>query len=126
MYGRGDTPIGLSAGYRNPNGGVQLQVAVNGSLIAGETAQKLTIKGLGFYDLFSSPVQPSFGLGFQINPDAPGNVQPALSFGFATDIERLVLLGGFDVVEATPEVAIVYNFRHESNPTSGATEESPQ
>lgn len=118
MYGTGHTPIGVSAGYRNPEGGMQLQAAVNGSVISGETAQKLTVKGLGFYDLFSTRLQPSLGLGFQIDPTAPGNFRSSLSFGFATDIERLLVLGGFDVVQRTPELAIVYKFRDASGTSS--------
>lgn len=126
MYSRVDTPIGLSAGYRNPKGGLQLQAAVNGSTIAGEMAQKLTVKGLGFYDLFSTRLQPSLGLGFQLDPTAPGIVEPSMSIGFAADIEQLLLLGGFDLVQRTPELAIVYKFRDGSGTSNGGDTESAE
>lgn len=122
MYSRGDTPIGLSAGYRNSEGGMQLQAAVSGSVIAGEPAQKLTVKGLRFHDVFSTRLQPSLGFGFQLDPTAPGTFQPSLSIGFATDIERLLLLGGFDLLQQTPELAIVYKFRDGSGASNAGNE----
>lgn len=124
MYGHGETPIGIAAGYTHPNGGFQLQAAVNGSVISGETAQKLTVKGLGYYDSFSARLKPSIGLGVQIDPTASGDVRPNLSLGFATNIERLTLLGGFDVIQASPEMAIVYNFRDPVEDSSGESIDS--
>jgi hypothetical protein len=112
LYGRGDTPLGLAAGYTRPGGGVQLHAAVNGAVIGGESGQKLTLKALGFYDVFSSRLQPAVGLGVQIDPQREGNVVPAVSLGVAGNFGSVVLFGGVDVVEGSPEVGLTYNFRH--------------
>jgi len=112
LYGRGDTPIGLAAGYTHPRGGFQLHAAVNGAVIEGEPGQKLTLKALGFYDVFSSRVQPAVGLGVQIDPQREEDVVPSASFGLAGNFGRVVLFGGVDVMQATPEFGVAYNFRY--------------
>ena len=112
LYGRGDTPIGLAAGYTHPRGGIQLHAAVNGAVIEGDSGQKLTLKALGFYDVFDARVQPAAGLGVQIDPAREGDVVPAVSVGLAGNFGRVVVFGGVDVVQATPEVGIAYNFRY--------------
>ena len=112
LYGRGDTPIGLAAGYTQPSGGVQLQAAVNGAVIEDDPGQKLTLKAMGFYDVFSSRLQPAVGLGVQIDPQREGDVVPSASVGLAGNFGRVVLLGGVDVVQGTPEVGLTYNFRY--------------
>lgn len=117
LYGRGDTPIGLAAGYTHSRGGVQLQAAVNPAVIEGGTNQKLTVKALGFYDAFSSHVQPAVGVGVQINPARERDVRPAVSVGIAANWDRIVLFGGVDVVQATPEIGLTYNFRYEADRT---------
>ena len=112
LYGRGDTPIGLAAGYTHPRGGLQLHAAVNGAVIEGESGQKLTLKALGFYDVFDARIQPAVGLGVQIDPQREGDVGPSVSVGLAGNFGRVVVFGGVDVVQATPEVGLAYNFRH--------------
>lgn len=112
VYGRGDTPIGLAAGYTRPGGGIQLQAAVNEAVLNGTAGQKLTVKTLGFYDVFSFPLQPAAGLGFQIDPRREANVRPSFSVGLAANVGRVVLFGGVDVVQETPEIGLAYNFRH--------------
>jgi hypothetical protein len=112
LYGRGDTPIGLAAGYTQPSGGLQLHAAVNGAVIEGESGQKLTVKALGFYDVFSARVQPAVGLGVQIDPQREGDVAPSASLGLAGNFGHFVLVGAFDVVQGTPEVGLAYNFRY--------------
>ncbi len=114
LYGRGDTPLGLAAGYTQPSGGVQLQAAVNGAVIEDEPGQKLTLKALGFYDVFSSRVQPAVGLGLQIDRQRDGDIVPSASVGLAGNFGRFVLVGGVDVVQGTPEVGLTYNFRYDS------------
>lgn len=115
LYGRGDTPIGLAAGYTHAKGGVQLHAAVNPAVIEGGSNQKLTVKALGFYDVFSSYIQPAVGVGVQISPAREREVQPAVSLGMAVNWERVVLFGGVDVVQATPEVGVTYNFRYRAD-----------
>ena len=112
LYGRGDTPIGLAAGYTRPRGGIQLQAAVNSAVIEDAPNQKLTLKALGFYDVFESRVQPAVGLGLQIDPARDRDVRPALSLGLAANFAKVVVFGGVDVVHNTPEVGVVYNFRY--------------
>jgi hypothetical protein len=112
LYGRGDTPIGLAAGYTHRHGGIQLHAAVNSAVLYDEPGQKLTLKAHGFYDAFSSRVQPAMGVGVQVDPATDGNASPAISFGLAANFERVVIIGGVDVVEGTPEVSVVYNFRY--------------
>jgi hypothetical protein len=112
LYGRGDTPLGLAAGYTRPGGGVQLQAAVNGAVLEGEDGQKLTVKALGFYDVFSAPVQPAAGLGVQVDPARDRDVAPSVSLGLAGNFGRIVLFGGVDLVQETPEIGLTYNFRH--------------
>jgi len=112
LYGRGDTPIGLAAGYTRPGGGVQLHAAVNSAVLRDDPGQKLTIKGLGFYDVFGSRLQPAAGLGVQIDPSRSEDVVPSVSLGLAGNFGRVVLFGGVDVVQSTPEVGLTYNFRY--------------
>ncbi|MFB6249991.1 MAG: hypothetical protein ABEL97_15645 [Salinibacter sp.] len=112
LYGRGDTPLGLAAGYTQPGGGVHLQAAVNSAVVEGDDGQKLTVKALGFYDVFSSPIQPAAGLGVQIDPARDRDVAPAVSLGLAGNFGRIVVFGGVDLVQVTPEVGLTYNLRH--------------
>ncbi len=121
VYGRGDTPIGLAAGYTRPSGGVQLQAAVNGAVLEGDSGQKLTLKALGFYDVFSSPVQPAVGLGVQIDPTRSRDVVPSASVGLAGNFGRFLLFGGADLVHGTPEVGVAYNFRYGAGDASDET-----
>jgi len=112
LYGRGDTPIGLAAGYTQPGAGVQLHAAVNSAVLEDDPGQKLTIKGIGFYDVFGSRLQPAAGLGVQIDPSRSDDVVPSASLGLAGNFGRVVLFGGVDVVHATPEIGLTYNFRY--------------
>jgi len=112
LYGRGDTPIGLAAGYTQPSGGIQLQAAVNSAVFENDSDQKLSVKALGFYDVFASRIQPAVGLGVQVDPDEGQDVEPAVSGGLVGNFGRFVLYGGIDAVEGTPEVGLTYNFRY--------------
>jgi len=113
LYGRGDTPIGLAAGYTRPGGGLQLHAAVNGAVIEGDSGQKLTVKALGFYDAVESRIQPAAGVGVQIDPAGSDDVEPSVSLGLAGNFGRIVLFGGVDLVQETPEIGLTYNFRHD-------------
>jgi hypothetical protein len=122
LYGRGDTPIGLAAGYTRPGGGLQLHAAVNSAVLEGDSGQKLTVKAFGFYDVFESRIQPAAGLGLQIDPERSGDVAPSVSLGLAGNFGRVVLFGGVDLVQDTPEVGLTYNFRYgrgDADDTSG-------
>lgn len=114
LYGTGDTPLGLTAGYTHPKGGVQLQAAVNPEVLEDERDQRLTVKALGFYDVFGAPVQPALGLGVQVEALRDQETQPAVSVGLVGNLGRVVLYGGVDVVHQTPEVGLSYNFRYRS------------
>ena len=112
LYGHGETPIGLAAGYTHPHGGVQLHAAVNGAVLEGDTGQKLTLKALGFYDAFSSRIQPALGVGVQVDPSSDAGAAPSVSAGVAGNFRRIVVFGGFDVIQQTPEIGLSYNFRY--------------
>ncbi len=112
LYGRGDTPLGLAAGYTHPRGGIQFHAAINGAVLRDDPGQKLTLKAHGFYDVFSARMQPAVGLGVLVDPSTEGDVLPAVSLGLAANFERAVLFGGIDVVEGTPEIGVAYNFRY--------------
>jgi len=112
LYGRGDTPIGLAAGYTRPDGGLQLHAAVNSAVLQDDSDQKLTVKAFGFYDVFGSRLQPAAGLGVQIDPGGSDDVEPSASLGLAGNFGQIVLFGGVDLVQDTPEIGLTYNFRH--------------
>jgi hypothetical protein len=112
LYGRGDTPFGLASGYTHPRGGVQLQAAVNSAVLEDGSDQQLSVRALGFYDVFESRVQPAVGLGAHIDPQEGRDWDPVVSAGLVGNVGRVVLYGGVDLVQGTPEVGISYNFRH--------------
>ena len=112
VFGTGDTPIGLAGGYTQPSGGVWLQAAINSAVLDDDGTQRLTVKTMGFYDVFGAPIQPSIGLGVQA--EAIGDdttVDPSLSFGLVGRAGRVALYGGVDVVQGPPEVGLTINFR---------------
>lgn len=111
LYGTGETPIGLAAGRTSPRGGVQLQAGINSEVLEDETGQKLTVKALGFYDVFGAPLQPAVGLGVQADTRRNRDIRPAVSLGLVGNFDRVVIFGAYDVVRETPEVGISYNFR---------------
>lgn len=111
LYGRGDTPIGIAAGRTMSGGGVQLQAAINRAVMAGAPGQKLTVKAVGFYDVFGGPIQPAVGLGIQVRSRRSEDLRPAFSAGLVGNFDPVVLFGGFDLAQGTPEVGLSYNFR---------------
>ena len=111
VYGRGDTPIGLASGYTHPRGGVQVQAAVNGAVLNDGSDQQLSVRALGFYDVFESRLQPAVGLGAHIDPQAGRDWEPIVSAGLVGNLGRVVLYGGVDLVQGTPEIGVAYNFR---------------
>jgi hypothetical protein len=114
VSGTGDSPIGLAAGYTHRSGGIQLQASVNPAVIAQEENQKLTVKALGFYDVFASRIQPAIGLGIQADTGSADDIEPAVSAGLVGNLGRFVLYGGYDIAQNTPEVGLAYNFRYRS------------
>ncbi len=119
VYGTGNTPIGLAAGYTHPKGGVHLQAAVNAAVLENDSDQRLTAKALGFYDVFGAPVQPAVGVGVQVDAQRDPEVRPAASVGLVGNLGRWVLYGGVDVVQQTPEVGLTYNFRFGGTDSEG-------
>lgn len=112
VYGRGDTPYGLAAGYTRPAGGIQFQASVNGAVLEARRGQKLTLKALGFYNAFTARIQPALGVGVQLDPEnSPGTV-PAVSTGLVGNLGRFVVLAGVDVIQGAVEIGLTYNFRH--------------
>ena len=112
VYGRGDAPIGLASGYTHPRGGVQVQASVNRAVFNDASDQRLSVRALGFYDVFESRVQPAVGLGAHIDPKAGRDWDPIVSAGLVGNLGRVVLYGGVDLVQGTPEIGVAYNFRY--------------
>lgn len=111
LSGTGDTPLGLTAGYTQPSGGVQLQASVNSAVLNDEGTQRLSVKALGFYDVFQARIQPALGLGVQAEARQQTEFEPAVSAGLVGNFGRFVVYGGFDVAQQTPEFGLAYNFR---------------
>ncbi len=125
LYGRGDTPIGMGAGWTDSSGGIQFHAAVNRAVLEGRPGQKLTTKALGFYDVFEARVQPAVGLGLQIDPQRTASLRPSVSFGLVGNFNPVVLYGGVDVIQQTPELGIMYNFRFGRGQEEETVEDSP-
>jgi hypothetical protein len=113
LFGTGDAPLGLTAGYTHPRGGVQVQAAINSAVIENEGQEELTVKALGFYDVFRARVQPALGVGAQIEATDDTEADPIVSVGLVGNLGRVVLYGGYDVVNQAPEAGIAYNFRYD-------------
>ncbi len=115
--GTGKTPIGLMAGWVRPEGGTLLHASINRAVLDDDGGREhLTVKGIGFYDVFDAPVQPALGLGALAR--AEGNEttwEASVSVGAALNLGRVVLTGGYDVVQSTPEVGIAINIRYRKN-----------
>lgn len=112
VFGTGDTPIGLAAGYTQARGGIQLQAAINSAVLDDNGTQRLTIKAMGFYDAFDAPVQPALGIGAQAQAiGETTTLDPSVSVGAVGRIGPVLLYGGFDVAQGAPEVGLAINFR---------------
>jgi len=117
LYGTGETPLGLTAGVTKRKGGVHLQAAINPEVIDQEGTQRLTVKALGFYDLFgNSIVQPAIGVGVQaIAIDDNTELEPAVSVGAVLNTGAFTLFSGYDFTRSVPEFGLAYNFRYSSS-----------
>jgi hypothetical protein len=116
VFGTGDTPIGLAAGYTQARGGIQLQAAINSAVLDDNGTQRLTVKAMGFYDAFDAPVQPALGIGAQAQAvGETTTLDPSVSVGAVGRIGRVLLYGGFDVAQGAPEVGLAVNFRSGGN-----------
>ncbi len=107
-------PIGLSAGYVQPEGGFLLQVAVNEAVINRSTVENEHIIGrlVSFYDVFKSPVQPMVGLGAmmtELNGDR--DFEFSASVGLVGNFGPLIVLGGYDVTAGGVDLGVAYNFK---------------
>ena len=113
VYGTGDTPIGLTAGVTRAKGGIHMQAAVNPEVIEQEDRQRLTVKVMGFYDVFNAPIQPAAAVGLRLETFGDDTQSdPSVSFGLVGNTGRIVLYGGYDVVHSTAEFGLTYNFRY--------------
>ena len=113
-YGNGqETPIGLTSGYVVRNGGLLLQVAINGAVIAsGDEPGKLTAKMMGFYDVFNTPIQPALGIGVLAEERGDEiDLSPRFSVGAVANLGPVVLYGGYDLVVEGVEISMAINFR---------------
>ena len=111
----GDMPVGLQAGYVQPNGGAVLQAAVNRDVLTGGDEERLLAKIIGFGDLFDLPVQPALGAGVLVTALGDDvDIQPTFSLGLVANLGRVVLMAGYDVQTEGLDVGLAVNFRYRS------------
>lgn len=115
-YGNTETPIGVTAGYVQPGGGMLLQVGINSAVLgAGDEPERLLGKVMGFYDVVHAPVQPAIGLGVLAEEDGDDiDLTPALSLGAVGNFGPVLLFGGYDLVADGVDFGIAINFRSRS------------
>lgn len=107
-------PIGLMTGYVEAGGGVLLQVAVNQALIerSKTSPEHLIGRVVSFVDAFGSSFQPALGIGTLITQqNNETTFEFSLSPGIAGNFGRMVLIGGYDVLNDGVDFGIAYNFR---------------
>jgi len=115
VHGTGRTPLGLTAGWVRPSGGALVQASINPAVLDGDGRQHLEAKLVGFYDVLGGPVQPALGVGAMATAQGDNtDVEPSVMVGLAGNFGRVVLLGGYDVVQGTPEVGLAINFKFRS------------
>ncbi len=115
MHGTGRTPLGLTAGWVRPSGGALVQASINTAVLGSDGRQHLEAKLVGFYDVLGGPVQPALGVGAMATAEGDNtDVEPSVMVGLAGNLGRVVLLGGYDVVQGTPEVGLAINFKFRS------------
>ena len=116
VHGTGRTPLGLTAGWVRPSGGALVQASINTAVLGGDGRQHLEAKLVGFYDVWGGPVQPALGLGAMATAEGDNtDVEPSVLVGLAGNLGRVVLIGGYDVVQGTPEVGVAINFKFRSS-----------
>lgn len=107
-------PIGLTAGYVQPDGGVLLHVGVNSAVIErSETDTEYFLgKVTSFYNLFNSPVQPSISLGV-IAAEDNGDFEYdfSASAGLVGNFNQFVLMGGYDFLSGGVDFGFAVNFK---------------
>jgi hypothetical protein len=112
VHGTGRTPLGLTAGWVQPSGGALVQTSINPAVLGADGRQHLEAKLVGFYDVFGGPVQPALGIGGVATAEGSDtDVEPSVLLGLTGNFGRVVLVGGVDIVQGTPEVGLAINFR---------------
>jgi len=87
VYGTGDSPLGLGAGYTRRTGGLHLQAAVSEAVLWNDARQELTVKAPGVYDLLDSHVERVLGRGIHVD----GTATPSFSFRLVESTSRVIL-----------------------------------
>jgi hypothetical protein len=112
VHGTGHSPLGLVAGHVGPRGGALVQASINTAVLDAEGQQHLEAKLVGFYDVLDAPVQPALGIGAVATAEGDETtVEPSVSLGVVGNLGRVVLMGGYDVVQGAPEFGLAINFR---------------
>lgn len=107
-----NAPLGLTAGYVQPQGGFLLQAAINEAVLGQSSGpERLTAKITSFYNFFDAPVQPALGLGVLATARDDITWEPTVTLGLAGNFGSLVVLGGYDVGQGGAEFSVAYNFR---------------
>ena len=107
-------PIGLTSGFVRPEGGILLQVGVNGAVIERSESETEHVMGkiTGFFDLFNSPIQPSIGMGIIASEDN-GNFDYdfTASAGIVGNWGEMILMGGYDFISGGAEIGLAVNLK---------------
>lgn len=113
-HGTGRTPLGLMAGWVRPRGGTLLQASINDAVLGDAHGREhLVVKGLGFYDVFDAPIQPALGVGASATAEGrTTTLEPSITPGAALNLGRIVLTGGYDVVQQQVEFGLAINFKY--------------
>lgn len=112
--GTGKTPIGLMAGWVRPRGGTLLQASINSAVLDDNGGREhLVVQGWGFYDVFRAPIQPAIGLGVLATAEgSETTVEAGVSIGAALNLGRVIVTGGYDVVQQNAEFGLAINFKY--------------
>ena len=109
-----NAPIGLTAGYVQPEGGFLLQAAVNEAVInrSGTQTERLLGRVVGFFDAFEAPIQPALGFGLLVSElDGDYDYDFSMSLGLVGNFDNVILLTGYDVTNGGLDVGLAFNFR---------------
>ncbi|PEN09333.1 hypothetical protein CRI93_00975 [Longimonas halophila] len=115
LSGSGDTPLGLSAGWTRPRGGVWLEAAINGAVLTDDSGQRFAAQLRGFTDIGGREVQPALGLGLRYEQEEGDLVSNAIvAPGFVWNRDPVAVSVSYDLVNTTPQFGLVFNLRSDA------------
>ena len=115
ISGTGDTPLGLSAGWTSPKGGVWLEASINGAVLDDVPGQQLSAQLRGFTDIDAGAIQPAIGLGLRYEQDDGDLASTAIvAPGIVWNRDPVAVSISYDLVNATPQWGLVFNLRSDA------------